>query len=95
MALIFGIDLGTTNSLIAVMEESRPRVIADPESGDSLLPSVVALMPGGKVEVGKKAIALEPHLSRTRRQNQSRRPGRGRERSRGAVDQTLYGVGRR
>ena len=28
MALIFGIDLGTTNSLIAVMEESRPRVIA-------------------------------------------------------------------
>jgi len=63
MALIFGIDLGTTNSLIAVMEESRPRVIADPESGDSLLPSVVALMPGGKVEVGKKAIALEPHLN--------------------------------
>lgn len=63
MALIFGIDLGTTNSLIAVMEEGRPRVIADPESGDSLLPSVVALLPGGKVEVGKRAIELEPHLN--------------------------------
>ncbi len=63
MALIFGIDLGTTNSLIAVMEEGRPRVIADPDSGDSLLPSVVALLPGGKVEVGKRAIELEPHLN--------------------------------
>ena len=63
MALIFGIDLGTTNSLIAVMEEGRPRVIADPDSGDTMLPSVVALLPGGRVEVGKAAIELEPHLN--------------------------------
>ena len=63
MALIFGIDLGTTNSLIAVMEEGRPRVIADPETGAALLPSVVALLPGGQVEVGNKAIELEPHLN--------------------------------
>ncbi len=63
MALIFGIDLGTTNSLIAVMEEGHPRVITDPESGESLLPSVVAMLPGGRVEVGKKAIELEPHLN--------------------------------
>jgi Fe-S protein assembly chaperone HscA len=63
MGLIFGIDLGTTNSLIAVMEEGQPRVLTDPESGESLLPSVVALLPGGHVEVGKKAIELEPHLN--------------------------------
>jgi len=63
MALIFGIDLGTTNSLIAVMEDGRPRILADPRSGDTMLPSVVALLPGGKVEVGKAAIELEPHLN--------------------------------
>jgi Fe-S protein assembly chaperone HscA len=63
MALIFGIDLGTTNSLIAVMEGGHPRVLADPKSGDKMLPSVVALLPGGGVEVGKAAIELEPHLN--------------------------------
>src|SRR5215472_1706730 len=63
MALIFGIDLGTTNSLIALMENGRPRVLADPVTGGAMLPSVVALLPGGKVEVGKAAIELEPHLN--------------------------------
>jgi Fe-S protein assembly chaperone HscA len=63
MALIFGIDLGTTNSLIAVMQDGHPRVIADPVSGNALLPSVVALAPDGKVFVGDEAIAMEPHLS--------------------------------
>jgi Fe-S protein assembly chaperone HscA len=63
MARIFGIDLGTTNSLIAVMEDRNPRVIADPASGNPLLPSVVALAPDGKVFVGDEAIAMEPHLS--------------------------------
>jgi Fe-S protein assembly chaperone HscA len=63
MALIFGIDLGTTNSLIAVMENGGPRVLADPKTGDTMLPSVVALLPGGKVEVGRPAIELEPHLN--------------------------------
>jgi Fe-S protein assembly chaperone HscA len=66
MARIFGIDLGTTNSLIAVMEDGRPRVIADPASGNLLLPSVVALAPDGKVFVGDEAIAMEPHLSAER-----------------------------
>jgi Fe-S protein assembly chaperone HscA len=63
MARIFGIDLGTTNSLIAVMEDGRPRIIADPVSGNALLPSVVALAPDGKVYVGEEAVAMEPHLS--------------------------------
>jgi Fe-S protein assembly chaperone HscA len=63
MAVIFGIDLGTTNSLIALMEEGRPRIIADPKSGDTMLPSVVALLADAKVEAGKAAIELEPHLN--------------------------------
>lgn len=64
MDRILGIDLGTTNSLIAVMEGEHPRVIAEPGTGKSLLPSVVAIAPDGAVHVGDEAIALEPHLSR-------------------------------
>ncbi len=63
MSRIFGIDLGTTNSLIAVMEDDRPRIIADFETGDPLLPSVVAIAPQGEVFVGARAVAMEPHLT--------------------------------
>ena len=63
MARIFGIDLGTTNSLIGVMEQGAPRVIAEPVSGETLLPSVVAIAPDGEVHVGRPAIELEPHLT--------------------------------
>jgi Fe-S protein assembly chaperone HscA len=62
MSRIFGIDLGTTNSLIAVMDGGRPYVITQPETGTALLPSVVALAPDGTVYVGERAIELEPHL---------------------------------
>lgn len=66
MTRIFGIDLGTTNSLIATMEKGAPRVIADPETGQTLLESVVALAPDGAVHVGRDAVEREPHLSRER-----------------------------
>lgn len=49
-----GIDLGTTNSLVAVCDERGPRVIAD-ESGRALLPSVVRYDDGGGVVVGHEA----------------------------------------
>jgi molecular chaperone DnaK len=52
---IIGIDLGTTNSLVAVLEEDGPRVLPDPESGARLLPSAVAFLPGGEVVVGQRA----------------------------------------
>jgi len=55
---IIGIDLGTTNSLVAVLEESGPRVLPDPETGAALLPSAVAFLPGGEVIVGARAKAL-------------------------------------
>jgi Fe-S protein assembly chaperone HscA len=63
MSRIFGIDLGTTNSLIAAMENGAPRVIAVGEKGSALLPSVVAIAPDGAVTVGERAIEMEPHLT--------------------------------
>src|SRR5713101_968245 len=53
MSRIVGIDLGTTNSLVAYVEGGIPRVIPDAE-GRALLPSVVAWTPGGVV-VGEAA----------------------------------------
>jgi len=63
MARILGIDLGTTNSLIATMHGGTPRVIPDPRTRQTLLPSVVAITPDGEVAVGDEAIRMEPHLS--------------------------------
>ena len=50
---IVGIDLGTTNSLIAYIQDGQPVVIPG-EDGDLLVPSVVAIE-GGKVSVGNAA----------------------------------------
>ena len=58
MERIVGIDLGTTNSLIAFMDGDTPRVIPDPETGDMLLPSVVAFLEDGRVLVGHPAQEL-------------------------------------
>ncbi len=63
MARIFGIDLGTTNSLIAAMDTGEPRVIAGRETNHGLLASVVAIGPDGAVAVGESAIEMEPHLT--------------------------------
>ncbi len=51
---IVGIDLGTTNSLVAYMEGDRPVVIPG-EDGLNLLPSVVALDENGQIVVGSAA----------------------------------------
>src|SRR5262252_7691968 len=53
MARIVGIDLGTTNSLVAYLDGGIPKVIPDAE-GRVLLPSIVAFTPGG-VLVGEAA----------------------------------------
>ncbi len=58
MGRIVGIDLGTTYSLVAVLEESGPRVLPDPATGERLLPSAVAFLPGGEVIVGRRAREL-------------------------------------
>jgi molecular chaperone DnaK len=54
MSKIIGIDLGTTNSVVAVMEGGEPVVITNPE-GSRLTPSVVAFTKGGERLVGQVA----------------------------------------
>ena len=51
---VVGIDLGTTNSLVAYMAGEKPVVIPG-EDGSNLLPSLVALDPSGQVIVGNAA----------------------------------------
>lgn len=53
--LAVGIDLGTTNSLVATVISASPEVLAD-EEGRRLLPSVVRYLPDGTVETGWKAL---------------------------------------
>jgi molecular chaperone DnaK len=54
MSKIIGIDLGTTNSVVAVMEGGEPVVITNPEGG-RLTPSVVAFTKSGERLVGQVA----------------------------------------
>jgi molecular chaperone HscA len=56
--LAVGIDLGTTNSLVATVRSGVAAVLPDP-FGRPLLPSIVRYLPGGKVEVGYKAQAKQ------------------------------------
>src|SRR5436305_10029864 len=54
MSKVVGIDLGTTNSLVAYVKDGVPVVIRDP-SADALLPSIVSVDADGTVYVGREA----------------------------------------
>ncbi len=54
MSKIIGIDLGTTNSVVAIMEGGHPKVLVN-DLGDRITPSVVAFSDKGERLVGKRA----------------------------------------
>ncbi len=54
---IVGIDLGTTNSLVAVMELTGPQIIED-ANGQNIVPSVVSLRDDGRLVAGREAAEL-------------------------------------
>lgn len=53
MSVIVGIDLGTTNSEIAVIRDGKPEII--PVEGEPIMPSCVGIDPGGNILVGRTA----------------------------------------
>ncbi|MBX2824814.1 MAG: Fe-S protein assembly chaperone HscA [Gammaproteobacteria bacterium] len=55
--LAVGIDLGTTNSLVASVRSGEPAVLVD-HDGHGIQPSVVHYAPGGEVTVGRRALEL-------------------------------------
>src|SRR3954466_13970993 len=54
MAKPIGIDLGTTNSVVAIMEGDQPKVLVNAQ-GSRLTPSVVAFTDKGEILVGQPA----------------------------------------
>ncbi len=56
--LAVGIDLGTTNSLVATVRNSVPELLTD-EEGRSLLPSAVHYLKNGNAHIGYKALAAQ------------------------------------
>jgi len=71
-----GIDLGTTNSLVAYVTNEKPVAIADCDL-ETLVPSVVSYLPKGEVVVGRRAQLLAPEHPRDTIVSVKRFMGRG------------------
>src|SRR5271165_6229032 len=71
-----GIDLGTTNSLVAFVRSERPVAIADCDL-ESLVPSVVSYLPSGEIVVGRRAQLLAAEHPRDTVVSVKRFMGRG------------------
>jgi Fe-S protein assembly chaperone HscA len=76
---IVGIDLGTTNSLVAFIDGDTPHVIPDPRTGETLLPSVVSFLGDGSTIVGRRAKELASEQPLTTIQSVKRFMGLGME----------------
>ncbi|MBL8940414.1 MAG: Fe-S protein assembly chaperone HscA [Archangium sp.] len=59
---VVGIDLGTTNSLVASVVQGKPRCVPADEGDSMLLPSVVHYAQNGGVIVGKRAVDVLPEF---------------------------------
>lgn len=57
MGLIIGIDLGTTNSAVAMLKNGKP-IIIENELGERITPSVVSFLENGEIVVGSVAKKL-------------------------------------
>src|SRR3989344_5753630 len=57
---IIGIDLGTTNSVVAVMEGGKPKVIPAADTGRNITPSVVEPLKNLVGDVAKRQMILNP-----------------------------------
>jgi molecular chaperone HscA len=71
-----GIDLGTTNSLVAYVSNERPVAVADCDQ-QVLVPSVVTYLPSGDVVVGRRAAGLAAEYPRDTIASAKRFMGRG------------------
>lgn len=92
--IIIGIDLGTTNSLVAFSDEAGPRIVTD--DGEALLPSVVAFHPDGRVAwVGAEARRHAVEQPETTVYSIKRLMGRGFEQLSGEIPHLAYRVARR
>src|SRR3972149_1048851 len=69
MSKIVGIDLGTTNSVVAVMEGGHPKVIPAADTGRNITPSVVEPIKNLVGDVAKRQMILNPKntISSTKR----------------------------
>ena len=69
MSKVIGIDLGTTNSVVSVLEGGEPTVITNPE-GSRITPSVVGFTKDGQRLVGqlakRQAVSLQSYNRRQR-----------------------------
>jgi len=74
--LAVGIDLGTTNSLVATVRSGVAAVLPD-EQGRALLPSIVRYLPGGRTEVGYAAQARQAEDPKNTIASAKRFMGRG------------------
>ena len=74
--LAVGIDLGTTNSVVAIARDGKPAALHD-ETGKALVPSVVAYPNSGGVVVGEKACLLAAREPRNVVASVKRLMGRG------------------
>ena len=64
-ALAVGIDLGTTNSLVAISHEQKPEII--PGSHGALLPSIVSYLSNGQIHIGSTSSAAHTTIRSVKR----------------------------